>query len=61
MESAGYDYQILKLTADTLWVRYDNTFPEDLGNFYDPDELANEGAAPGDPDEAYLKLVRKQD
>ena len=59
MESAGHDYQILKLTADTLWVRYDNTFPENLGDFYDPDELANEGAAPGDPDEAYLKFVRK--
>jgi plastocyanin len=59
MESAGNDYQILKLTADTLWIRYDNTFPEDLGNYYDPDELESEGAAPGDPDEAYLKLVRK--
>jgi len=59
MESKGYDYQILKLTADTLWVRYDNTFPENLGDFYDPDELANEGAAPGDPDEAYLKFYRK--
>ena len=60
MESAGYDYQILKLTADTLWVRYDNTFPENLGDFYDPDELANEGATPGDPDESYLKFIRKQ-
>jgi len=60
MESAGYDYQILKLTADTLWIRYDNTFPEDLGNYYDPDVLESEGAVPGDPDEAYLKLVRKK-
>jgi len=60
MESAGNDYQILKLTADTLWVRYDNTFPDNLGDFYDPDELESEGAAPGDPDEAYLKFVRKQ-
>jgi plastocyanin len=59
MESKGYDYQILKLTSDTLWVRFDNTFPENLGDFYDPDELENEGATPGDPDEAYLKLVRK--
>ena len=56
MESKGYDYQILKLTADTLWVRYDNTFPENLADFYDADDLANEGAIPGDPDEAYLKL-----
>jgi len=60
MESKGYDYQILKLTADTLWVRYDNTFPDNLADFYDPDELANEGATPGDPDEAYLKFYRKQ-
>ncbi len=60
MESKGYDYQILKLTADTLWIRYDNTFPEDLGNYYDPDVLESEGATPGDPDEAYLKLVRKK-
>ena len=60
MESAGNEYQILKLTSDTLWIRYDNTFPEELGNFYDPDELESEGAAPGDPDEAYLKLVRKK-
>jgi len=56
MESAGNDYQILKLTADTLWIRYDNTFPENLADFYDADELENEGAMPGDPDEAYLKL-----
>jgi len=56
MESKGYDYQILKLTADTLWVRFDNTFPENLADFYDADDLANEGANPGDPDEAYLKL-----
>jgi len=56
MESKGFDYQILKLTADTLWVRYDNTFPDNLADFYDADELANEGALPGDPDEAYLKL-----
>ena len=60
MESAGNDYQILKLTSDTLWIRYDNTFPENLGDFYDPDELVNEGAAPGDADEAYLKLARKK-
>ena len=60
IESAGYDYQILKLTSDTLWVRYDNTFPENLGDFYDPDELANEGANPGEPDEGYLKFVRKK-
>jgi len=56
MESKGYDYQILKLTADTLWVRFDNTFPENLADFYDADDLTNEGATPGDPDEAYLKL-----
>jgi len=60
MESKGYDYQILKLTSDTLWVRYDNTFPDNLADFYDADELENEGAAPGDPDEGYLKLVKKQ-
>lgn len=60
MESAGYDYQILKLTSDTLWVRFDNSFPENLGDYYDPDELANEGANPGEPDESYLKLVRKK-
>jgi len=60
MESKGYDYQILKLTTDTLWVRYDNTFPDNLGDFYNPDDLASEGAIPGDPDEAYLKLVRKK-
>ncbi len=60
MESAGYDYQILKLTQDTLWVRFDNTFPEDLANYYDEDELINEGATPGEPDETYLKLVRKK-
>jgi len=60
MESAGYDYQILKLDSDTLWIRYDNTFPENLADFYDPDDLANEGANPGEPDEAYLKLVRKK-
>jgi hypothetical protein len=59
MESAGNDYQILKLTQDTLWVRFDNTFPADLGDYYDEDELINEGAIPGDPDESYLKLVRK--
>ena len=61
MESTGYDYQILKLTQDTLWVRFDNTFPENLGDFYDIGTLESEGAAPGDPDEAYLKLVRKSD
>ncbi len=60
MESAGYDYQILKLTQDTLWVRFDNTFPENLGDYYNIDELESEGAAPGDPDESYLKLVRKK-
>ena len=56
MESKAYDYQILKLTADTLWVRFDNTFPENLADYYDADELANQGANPGDPDEAYVKL-----
>ena len=59
MESAGYDYQILKLTADTLWVRYDNTFPDDL-SMYPPQDLSDEGVTPGEPDEAYLKLARKQ-
>jgi len=60
MESKGYDYQILKLTQDTLWVRFDNTFPENLADYYNIDDLENEGAAPGDPDESYLKLVRKK-
>jgi PKD repeat protein len=60
MESTGYDYQILKLTEDTLWVRFDNTFPENLGDYYNIDDLMNEGAIPGDPDESYLKLVRKK-
>ena len=60
MESKGYDYQILKLTKDTLWVRFDNTFPKNLGDFYNIDDLNSEGAAPGDPDESYLKLVRKK-
>ncbi len=60
MESKGYDYQILKLTADTLWIRYDNTFPDNLADYYNIDDLENEGAVPGDPDEAYLKLVRKK-
>jgi len=59
MESAGHDYQILRLTEDTLWLRYDNTFPEDL-SMYDANELANEGVNPGEPDEAYLTLIRKQ-
>ena len=56
IEAAGNDYQILKLTNDTLWIRYDNTFPENLGDFYDPGELESEGAAPGDPDEGYIKM-----
>jgi PKD repeat protein len=60
MESAGHDYQILKLTHDTLWVRYDNSFPKNLGDFYNIDDLNSEGAIPGDPDESYLKLVRKK-
>ena len=60
MESKGYDYQILKLTSDTLWVRFDNTFPDNLADFYDAATLESEGAAPGDADEAYLKLVRKK-
>ena len=59
MESAGNDYQILKLTTDTLWVRYDNTFPEDL-SMYSASDLSDEGVTPGEPDEAYLKLARKQ-
>jgi len=60
MESAGHDYQILKLTHDTLWVRYDNSFPKNLGDYYDINDLISEGATPGDPDESYLKLVRKK-
>ena len=60
MESAGNDYQILKLTHDTLWVRFDNTFPENLADYYDATELENEHITPGEADETYLKLVRKQ-
>jgi hypothetical protein len=60
MESKGYDYQILKLTSDTLWVRFDNTFPENLADFYDSATLESEGATPGDADESYLKLIRKK-
>ncbi len=60
MESKGYDYQILKLTQDTLWVRFDNTFPDNLGDYYDPATLEEQGAAPGAADESYLKLLRKK-
>jgi len=59
LEAAGNEYQILKLTQDTLWIRFDNTFPEDL-SMYDAADLADEGVTPGEPDETYLKLARKQ-
>jgi len=62
MEAAGNEYQILKLTADTLWVRFDNTFPDNLvtGGFYSQADLDAEGVTPGEPDETYLKLARKK-
>jgi hypothetical protein len=62
LEAAGNEYQILKLTKDTLWIRFDNTFPEDLvtGGYYSQTDLDAEGVTPGEPDETYLKLARKQ-
>ena len=62
MESAGNEYQILKLTSDTLWVRFDNTFPDNLvtGGFYSQADLDAEGVTPGEPDETYLKFARKK-
>jgi len=62
MEAAGNEYQILKLTTDTLWVRFDNTFPDNLvtGGFYSQSDLDAEGVTPGEPDETYLKFARKK-
>ena len=62
MESAGYNYQILRLTPDSLWVRMDNTSPDNLasGGFYTQADLDGEGIVPGDPEYLYLRLARKQ-
>jgi hypothetical protein len=49
------EYQICRIDADTLWVRYDNTYPQNLPI---KDNWVNEGIKLGDPEWDYFYLVK---
>jgi hypothetical protein len=52
------NYQICRIDTDTLWVRYDNTYPQDLPI---KTEWEAEGIKLGDPEWDYFYLVRAND
>jgi len=56
--AASSIYQICRIDADTMWVRYDNTYPQDLPI---KPEWAEEGIALDDPEWGYFYLVKAND
>lgn len=54
--AASPEYQICRIDSDTLWVRYDNTYPQDLPI---QDAWADEGIALDDPEWDYFYLVKR--
>jgi hypothetical protein len=50
-------YQICRIDSDTLWVRYDNTYPQDLPI---KDTWAAEGVVTGEGEWGYFYLVKAE-